>query len=122
MAKKLRRAPGRAMHPDEPCSTTLSLDSGFSCHPELPADDDVESKVDPVEAELRAYCRALREKVPGEEKCHREVGLNAEDVMSWWKQRRDQMPLLTDLAVKYLPLPSTSAASGRVFSRCSHVD
>lgn len=38
------------------------------------------------------------------------------DVLAWWKEKRNQLPILANLARKYLCIPASSAASERMFS------
>jgi len=38
------------------------------------------------------------------------------DPLSWWRLKAQQFPLLSELAIKYLCIPATSAPSERVFS------
>jgi hypothetical protein len=41
--------------------------------------------------------------------------------LSWWYEHKDQLPILYQLAQRYLSIPATSAPSERIWSQCSLV-
>ncbi len=43
------------------------------------------------------------------------------DVLAWWKTQEPVLPLLGEIARKYLCVPASSASSGRLFSATGNV-
>ena len=42
--------------------------------------------------------------------------MNADDILTWWREHRERLPLLASIACMILPLQASSAASERIFS------
>jgi len=44
-----------------------------------------------------------------------------DDPLYWWKQNSSSFKILSRIAKDFLPLPATSAASERIFSKSGHI-
>ncbi|KAK3924665.1 Putative AC9 transposase [Frankliniella fusca] len=75
------------------------------CYQKYMEDDD-----DALEMEEDEVDRYLREPIT-----------NDEDLIAWWRQRRERFPRLSALAEHLLCIPATSASAEREFSEAGHV-
>jgi len=46
---------------------------------------------------------------------------SSEDPLQWWMARRDTLPMLAEMARKYLAIPATSVPCERLFSESGNV-
>jgi hypothetical protein len=59
--------------------------------------------------ELRRYQQFPNQKLHNDDSSHK-------NPLDWWQQNKEEFPRLAKLARKYLSIPATSAAAGKVFS------
>ncbi|XP_051797511.1 E3 SUMO-protein ligase ZBED1-like isoform X2 [Acanthochromis polyacanthus] len=70
-----------------------------------------------------AVPKTSQEKVDSELKLYLSLPVISadEDPLSWWKTRKEEMPLLSKLAKKFMCIPATSVPSERIFSTSGHI-
>ena len=98
-AEKVNEKRGR--EEDEPVKKKRFLGAGFD-------DSDDEAETCGVEGELRNYLKERKLKIDG-------------DPFEWWRNRREEYPVMSKLARKYLAVQGTSTPAERVMSRLGTV-